>query len=226
MSITLFCLVKGNTTANAFSVKISKDEPVSELKKAIKAEKAPEFDNFPADKLKLWKVTIPGDQDDQLRNLILQDSDELLAINDIGDYWPTSPPKKHIHVIVKLPLLSLEEALSCIPPPITYSPKCTLSKTTTKVSGVPPTSVQLWNDFFEEVNRFRFDQQPRFERPKFDDRIIVLIEEDVRVAIHVNICLTLNDLTGPDCVYSRRPTEHHWHTRFQLPSCGVIDLGD
>ncbi|CAB4399172.1 unnamed protein product [Rhizophagus irregularis] len=43
----------------------------------------------------------------------VKDSDELLAINDIGDYWPTSPPKKHIHVIVKLPLLSLEEALSC-----------------------------------------------------------------------------------------------------------------
>ena len=64
MSITLFCLVKGNTTANAFSVKISRDEPISELKDAIKAKKAPEFDNFPADKLKLWKVEIPGDRDD------------------------------------------------------------------------------------------------------------------------------------------------------------------
>jgi hypothetical protein len=103
MSITLLCLVKGNTTANAFSVKISRDEPVSELKKAIKAEKAPEFDNFPADKLKLWKVTIPGDQDDQLRNLTLEDSDELLAINEIGDYWTEKPPKKRIHVIVEPP---------------------------------------------------------------------------------------------------------------------------
>ena len=103
MSITLLCLIKGNTLANAFSVKISRDEPVSELKKAIKAEKAPEFYNFPADKLKLWKVTIPGDQDDQLRNLILQDSDELLAIRKISKYFPDSPPEEHIHVIVKLP---------------------------------------------------------------------------------------------------------------------------
>ena len=103
MSITLLCLVKGNTTANAFPVDINKDQLVGHLKEAIKAKKAPEFDNFPADRLKLWKVSIPGDQDDQLRNLILQDSDELLAINDIVDYWPTSPPKKHIHVIVKLP---------------------------------------------------------------------------------------------------------------------------
>ncbi|CAB4417938.1 unnamed protein product [Rhizophagus irregularis] len=78
-----------------------------------------------------------------------------------------SPPEEHIHVIVKLPLLSLEEALSCIPPPITYSPDCTKSKTTTKVNGDPPTSVQLWGDFFDKVNQFRFDQQPIFERPQF-----------------------------------------------------------
>jgi hypothetical protein len=103
MSITLFCLVKGNTSENAFSVKISRDEPISELKKVIKAENAQTFANIDAKDLKLWKVRIPGAQDDQLRNLILQDSDELLAINDIGDYWPTSPPKKHIHIIVKLP---------------------------------------------------------------------------------------------------------------------------
>ena len=76
---------------------------MAHLKKVIKAEKAPELDNFPADKLKLWKVTIPGDQDDQLRNLILQDSDELLAIRKISKYFPDSPPEEHIHVIVSPP---------------------------------------------------------------------------------------------------------------------------
>src|SRR5436305_5320632 len=95
MPITLLCLVKGNTTANAFPVDIDKDQLVGHLKKVIKAEKAPEFDNFPADKLKLWKVTIPGDHDDQLRNLILQDSDELLAIRKISKYFPDSPPEEH-----------------------------------------------------------------------------------------------------------------------------------
>lgn len=43
MSITLFCLIKSNTIANAFSVKISRDEPISELKKAIKSEKQNDF---------------------------------------------------------------------------------------------------------------------------------------------------------------------------------------
>ena len=102
MSITLFCLVKGNTTANAFEVDIEKDKSISHLKKVIKEEiDVPA--NLKVKDLKLWKVTIPGDQDDQIRNLILQDTDELSAINDIGDYWPESPPKKHINVIVKLP---------------------------------------------------------------------------------------------------------------------------
>src|SRR6266542_2176954 len=103
MPITLLCLVKGNTTASAFAVDIDRQKLVSHLKDAIKAKKQNDFAGVDADKLKLWKVTIPGDQDDQLRNLILQDSDELLAINDIGDYWPTSPPKKHIHVLVSPP---------------------------------------------------------------------------------------------------------------------------
>jgi hypothetical protein len=103
MSITLLCLVKGNKTANAFAVDIDSGKLVSHLKDAIKAKKSPEFDNFPADKLKLWKVTIPGDQDDQLKNLILEDSDELLAIRKISKYFPDSPPEEHIHVIVSPP---------------------------------------------------------------------------------------------------------------------------
>jgi hypothetical protein len=73
MSITLLCLVKGNKTANAFSVKISRDEPVSELKKAIKAEKQNDFAGVDADKLKLWKVPISDDHVDPLNNLSLED---------------------------------------------------------------------------------------------------------------------------------------------------------
>ncbi|KAG9295286.1 hypothetical protein G9A89_021217 [Geosiphon pyriformis] len=59
--------------------------------------------------------------------------------------------------------ISLEDALSSIPPPVRYSSTGVTSKTTTKVHGNPPTSVLLWDNFLEEVNQFRFDQQPRFE---------------------------------------------------------------
>src|SRR5437763_12812065 len=104
MSITLLCLVKGNTLANAFSVKISKDEPISELKKAIKAEKAPEFDNFPVDKLELWKVKIPDDCDELLINFSLQDQPELLATKKISKYFTDLPVEEHIHVLVEPPV--------------------------------------------------------------------------------------------------------------------------
>src|SRR6266496_3691534 len=103
MSITLFCLVKGNTTANAFEVNIEKDKSISHLKKVIKAEQPQTFANVDAKDLKLWKVEIPGDHNDQLRNLILQDSDELLAIRKILKYFPYSPPEEHIHVLVSPP---------------------------------------------------------------------------------------------------------------------------
>jgi hypothetical protein len=39
------------------------------------------------------------------RSIKKSNSDELLAINVIGDYCPTSPPKKHIHVLVEPPPL-------------------------------------------------------------------------------------------------------------------------
>src|SRR6266496_2955011 len=103
MSITLLCLVKGNTTANAFPVDIEKDQLVGHLKKVIKAEQPQTFANVDAKDLKLWNVTIPGDHDDQLRNLILQDSDELLAIRKISKYFPDPPAEESIHVIVEPP---------------------------------------------------------------------------------------------------------------------------
>ena len=98
-SITLICLVKGSSTA--FPVDIDRNLLVGHLKKAIKAEKQNDFAGIDADKLRLWKVEISGDRDDIIQNQTLQDSDELLAINDIGDYWTDTPPKKYIHVIIE-----------------------------------------------------------------------------------------------------------------------------
>jgi hypothetical protein len=103
MSITLFCLVKGNTTASAFEVDIEKDKSISKLKEAIKAKNPQTFANVDAKDLKLWKVPISDDHDDQLRNLTLEDSDELLAIRKISKYFPDLPPEERIHVLVEPP---------------------------------------------------------------------------------------------------------------------------
>jgi hypothetical protein len=107
MSITLLCLVKGNTLANAFPVHIDVNSLVGDLKKSIKAEKQNDFAGIDADKLKLWKVEIRDDQDDLLSNLSLQDQVELLATREIGDYWTEKPLKRHIHVLVESPVTTV-----------------------------------------------------------------------------------------------------------------------
>jgi hypothetical protein len=93
----------GNTAARAFCVKISRDEPISELKYAIKAKKQNGFASVDADKLKLWKVQIPDERSELLRNLTLNDGDELLATKKISEYLPDLPAEECIHVIVKSP---------------------------------------------------------------------------------------------------------------------------
>ncbi|CAB4439882.1 unnamed protein product [Rhizophagus irregularis] len=51
------------------------------------------------------------DHVDSLSNLSLEENEELLAINNIGDYWSEKPPKKNIHVIVE-PLVSTTTSAS------------------------------------------------------------------------------------------------------------------
>ncbi|RGB38562.1 hypothetical protein C1646_691975 [Rhizophagus diaphanus] len=104
MSNTLFCLVKGNTTANAFAVDIDSGKAVSHLKEAIKAKKQNDFAGVDADKLRLWKVEIGGDHlDDPLKNLTLNDNNELSAIKKISKYFTELPVEEHIHVLVEPP---------------------------------------------------------------------------------------------------------------------------
>ncbi|RGB25137.1 hypothetical protein C1646_747492 [Rhizophagus diaphanus] len=64
--------------------------------------------NSVIDKLKLWKVEIPGDHVDLLVISQLEENEELSAI---GDYWSEKPPKKDIHVIVEPPMSSREQEL-------------------------------------------------------------------------------------------------------------------
>jgi hypothetical protein len=112
-SITLFCLVKGETTANAFSVRIKKNKLIGDLKKVIKAKKAPEFDHFPADKLKLWRVSIPTKQQSSKLTAVSKFSVniedelggvELSPIDDISEHFDEKKSiKKNLHIIVEPP---------------------------------------------------------------------------------------------------------------------------
>ncbi|PKC12654.1 hypothetical protein RhiirA5_411547 [Rhizophagus irregularis] len=127
MTITLICLVMGNTAARAFCVKISRDEPISELKYAIKAKKQNGFASVDVDKLKLWKIS---------------------------EYFPDLSAEECIHVIVKSPkspLLSLEEVLSCIPPPARYPYDTRTSISSNRVAGAWPSRITRWEEFLTET---------------------------------------------------------------------------
>ncbi|KAF8920977.1 hypothetical protein BGZ58_004167 [Dissophora ornata] len=101
---TLFCLVDGE--ANAFSVEIESTKTVDALKKLIKDEKAPRFDDVAADELTLWRVSIPVAPKNERKEISLVDvtsKEELDETDDISDVFAETPPKKTIHIIVQRP---------------------------------------------------------------------------------------------------------------------------
>ncbi|KAF9921074.1 hypothetical protein BGZ67_000782, partial [Mortierella alpina] len=64
--LTLFCLIDGETTSNAFPVEVESSKTIGDLKKLIKTEQAPAFDDITANSLTLWKVSllIPDDEEE------------------------------------------------------------------------------------------------------------------------------------------------------------------
>ncbi|KAG0255300.1 hypothetical protein DFQ27_006325, partial [Actinomortierella ambigua] len=83
--LTLFCLVDGET--NSFPVDIEPSKTVAHLKKLIKAMKAPRFDDIAADKLTVWRVSIPVLPKKDRKEIRLADvpSDERRELNEFDD---------------------------------------------------------------------------------------------------------------------------------------------
>ncbi|KAG0195067.1 hypothetical protein BGX28_002366, partial [Mortierella sp. GBA30] len=102
--VTLFCLVDGESTP--FPVEIESTKTIGQLKDAIKAKKAPRFDDVAADELTLWRVTLPLVPLKDRKPIILskvESATELDPGNDISDEFEEKLPKKTIHLIVQRP---------------------------------------------------------------------------------------------------------------------------
>jgi hypothetical protein len=99
--IKLFCWIFGDR--ELFAVKISPDETVFDLKEAIVTKKPNRLQGIDADSLRLWKKEVTEEEKDGLQLSDLNDGDELRATLDIGDYFEEAPPKRKIHIIVKIP---------------------------------------------------------------------------------------------------------------------------
>ncbi|KAF9397756.1 hypothetical protein BGZ94_006218, partial [Podila epigama] len=107
--LSLFCLVDGEATSNAFSVEIDPSKTVDVLKKVIKSEKAIAFSDIDADQLTLWRVSIPlRDDDDELpillNNVADKDKKKLGPVTRLSKVFPEDIPEESIHIIVQRPL--------------------------------------------------------------------------------------------------------------------------
>ncbi|KAK5796962.1 hypothetical protein F5H01DRAFT_326786 [Linnemannia elongata] len=104
--LTLFCLVDGEATSNAFPVEIESTKTIGDLKGLIKTKKTNDFQDVDADKLTLWRVSIHDDDDNDLP--VLLDSvpvkKKLRATNKLSMVFDADLPEDTIHVIVQRPL--------------------------------------------------------------------------------------------------------------------------
>ncbi|KAG0068454.1 hypothetical protein BGZ89_004695 [Linnemannia elongata] len=107
-SLTLFCLVDGESTSNAFPVGIESTKTFGDLKEFIKVKKTPEFNDIAANKLTLWRVSIPiTDDDDEvpllLNNVTDKDKKKLGPATHLSKVFLDSLPEMTINVIVQRP---------------------------------------------------------------------------------------------------------------------------
>ncbi|KAK5797024.1 hypothetical protein F5H01DRAFT_385359 [Linnemannia elongata] len=104
--LTLFCLVDGEATSNAFPVKIESSKTIGDFKDLIKTTLSPQFDDITAKDLALWRVSIHDDDDNDLP--VLLDSvpvkKKLRATNKLSMVFDADLPEDTIHVIVQRPL--------------------------------------------------------------------------------------------------------------------------
>lgn len=105
--ITLNCLVYGDSPShNIFSVEISRNGNIIQLKKLIKAEKPNDLANIDADKLALWKVDIPSDRLATLATAdidVIMEGPKLLSVEKINRVFSNEPADECLHIVVNCP---------------------------------------------------------------------------------------------------------------------------
>ncbi|RUS31152.1 hypothetical protein BC938DRAFT_478377 [Jimgerdemannia flammicorona] len=76
------------------------EETVAEFKESIRF--APEFHKYLlANKLTLWDVNLPDDNDAEIKNLLSKNNrDEMLVTRNVSRYFSRQPPAERIHIIV------------------------------------------------------------------------------------------------------------------------------
>ena len=95
----LYCEIEN--VSGPFSVDVTADETIDDLKGRIKDKNANILQDVDATQLKLWRVEIPDDQEIDFSSLAPED--ELKPTWRINRYWEATPSEGHFHVYVKIP---------------------------------------------------------------------------------------------------------------------------
>ncbi|KAG0202026.1 hypothetical protein BGX33_009960 [Mortierella sp. NVP41] len=166
--ITVFCLQSGEAASHAFSVEIDPTKTVDYLRKLIKAEKTNDFSDIDADKLTLWRVTIPisDDNDDipiLLDNVINKDKKKLGPATRLSKVFPEDLPDESIHIIVQRPLSATDMS--------------TIAAFTVTVKGRTPITLQWFTDTttttLDELRR-----QIYAKKRSLNDGLLPIVVED------------------------------------------------
>ncbi|KAF0412228.1 crinkler family protein [Gigaspora margarita] len=118
-TITLNCLVVGeNPYDNAFAVEIDTTKLVSFFKKAIKEELRPKFEKLSPNDIKLWRVEISLEEENEKLKLVNTKTNvnikeelegvELKSLSKISKHFTSQPADEHIHIIVQRPVETKE----------------------------------------------------------------------------------------------------------------------
>ena len=86
-----------------FSVNVSRDQSVYEVKEAIVSKKPHAFEEIDADELVLWRMDVKSQERKNFQESGLHDQVPLDDLKDIGVYFNGNPLKQHIHIIITVP---------------------------------------------------------------------------------------------------------------------------
>ncbi|KAI8345006.1 hypothetical protein B0O80DRAFT_29769 [Mortierella sp. GBAus27b] len=103
--LTLFCLIEGEATDNAFPVSTSSAATVGELKDLIKTKNPDTFNGVDARNFTLWHVCIAITDNEELPILLdsLDEKKKLRPATRISKVFTEELPEETVHIIVQPP---------------------------------------------------------------------------------------------------------------------------
>ncbi|KAI9241584.1 MAG: hypothetical protein BYD32DRAFT_405477 [Podila humilis] len=103
--LTLFCLIDGQSTKQAWSIKALPADTVDDMKKAVKVAQAPSFDHVVSGELQLRKVYITDHPEKDTIPVYVKNMKcrELRATETVAEVYPRGTIHKAVQVMVMKP---------------------------------------------------------------------------------------------------------------------------